>query len=124
MRHKLLTTCIAVTLGLATAGCATTPQEDTGEAGETVVEVTNNHPVEVTVQAVSSGADQRLGQVETNETQRFELPENVTVEDLRIQVEPVGSTDRYLSPSISVSDGDRVTVNVASNLDLTTVAVR
>jgi FtsP/CotA-like multicopper oxidase with cupredoxin domain len=128
MKRELLATCIAVTVGLATAGCASTQtdQADTelGE-GQTTVEVTNNHEQPVTVQAVSSaGEDRRLGQVAADRTERFTLPASVSDADLRIQVDPVGSTESYLSPQISVGEGDVVTVRVEANLAMSTVSVR
>ena len=128
MSRKLLTTWIAVAAALVT-GCATTQDTQEAEPGATggettVVEVTNNHPLLVTVEAVSSGFDQRLGQVASNRTERFELPSTASQSDLRIQVEPVGSTDSYLSPQVSVAANDVIEVTVEANLGLSTVAVR
>jgi hypothetical protein len=129
MKRELLATCIAMTVGLATAGCASTPQTDQADTelgeGRTTVEVTNNHEQPVTVQAVSSaGEDRRLGQVAADRTERFTLPASVSDADLRIQVDPVGSTESYLSPQISVGEGDVVTVRVEANLAMSTVSVR
>lgn len=126
MTRQPLTTWIAAAAGILAAGCATAPAPEMGTPGEpsTVVEVTNHHPQLVVVEATSSGFDQRLGQVETNDTETFELPSNLEVSDLRIRIEPVGSTETYLSPRVSVATNDVVTVTVESNLALTTVAVR
>lgn len=131
MRRKLLATSMALAVGLATAACATTSDTEMGATGNeptgngsTIVEVTNNHPQLVTVEAVSSGFDERLGDVASNETERFELPSGVSGADLRIQVDPIGSTESYLSPRVSAAGNDVITVTVEANLGLTTVAVR
>ena len=129
MRRELLATCIAAMVGLTTAGCASTSQTERtegepGDSQQTVVEVTNNNELQVSVEAVSSGGDRRLGQVAANRTATFELPDGVDETDLRIQVNPMGSAERYVSPRLRVREGDVVTVRVESTLELTTVAVR
>lgn len=129
MGRKLMAGCVALAVGLTTAGCASAPrtEETGGELGDspqTMVEVTNNNELLVTVEALSSGPDQTLGQVAANGTETFPLPQSIDASGLRIQVEPIGSTETYVSPQILVSRGDVVTVRVESNLDLTTVSVR
>lgn len=89
-----------------------------------MIQVENYHPLTVTVDAVSSGEDHRLGQVETTDTERFVLPRTVNEYDLRILVDPIGSTDTYLSDELLLDSGDRIDVTVESNLGLTAVSVR
>lgn len=113
----------ALLLALGTLACASTP-EAADDQVPTIIEVQNYNSLTVTVDAVSSGEDFRLGQVETTDTERFTLPPTVNEYDLRILVDPIGSPRTYLSDELVFSPGDVIEVEVESNLDLTSVSVR
>ncbi|MDX1647919.1 MAG: hypothetical protein R3304_12305 [Longimicrobiales bacterium] len=124
MRSRLFALGTALALGLITAGCASTPSGSDG-AEDTRIQVENNHPLLVNVEAVAGGVDYRLGQVETADTQVFTLPDNVdSTYDLHLRVDPVGSAAVYVSDEILYTVGDLIRVQVESNLNVTTVTVR
>lgn len=112
----------ALTLALGTPGCASTPNPERADI-PTSVEVRNSNSLAVTVDAVSLGQDYRLGTVGTTDTESFTLPDAVNLTDVRILVEPIGSTGNYLSRELLVTPGDRIEVDVESALKLTTVVV-
>lgn len=122
MRRSMIAAATALLVGLGSAGCASAPQAD--EEGPTLVRVQNYNPLAVTVEALSAGDDQRLGQVETTDTETFALPPTVQEYDLRIRVDPIGSTEVFLSDELVARRGDVIEVEVEANLDLSTVVVR
>ena len=122
MRTQLSVLAIALTLGLATVGCAGTQQGT--DTAPTEIRVENYHPLLVTVEAISDGIDYNLGQVETTDSGTFELPRGIDdIFGLRIRIDPVGSPVSFVSDEILYSPGDLIHVEVESDLDLTTVTV-
>ena len=117
----------AAVLGLSS--CAqSTRQEGASEvepAGPTVVRINNNNTLDVNVFLVPDGERIRLGMVTAGNTQNFEIPETTVrrVQDLRIVVDPVGTTETF-SSSVLLSPGQELDVNVAPVLQQSTISVQ
>ena len=123
MKNQLFAIGAALMLGLATVGCASTPQSGSRSA-DTMVEVENNNSLLVSVEAVNDGVDYNLGQVETGTSETFELPEVINdAYDLQIRIDPIGSGQTYVTDDILYSPGDLIRVEVEGNLTFTTVSV-
>jgi hypothetical protein len=77
------------------------------------IAVTNSNPSDVNVYAVQGGQRFRLGTVTTSQTQTFTAPVTVAVDgSLRLQVEPIGGPNGWITPSILVSPGQQVKLDV------------
>jgi hypothetical protein len=120
-------------LGVALAGvlagaCATGPggamTQDGAGVLETVVEVTNNNWMDVTVYAVRSGKPARLGTVTSTSTERFALPRRLVVGGtIQLIAAPVGSRGSHQTDHIMVDRGDRIVWNVENALALSSYTV-
>lgn len=115
-----------LSIALLTTACATSGGVDWDARDEqaTRVQVENFNSSRITVNAVSGGADFRLGDVGTTQTESFALPRTVSGYELQIVVDPIGSTRTYMSRRIQFNPGDVIDVVVESNLDLTSVTIR
>ena len=123
MRNALLALASALLL-VGSSACSGNAPRGREAPEATLVRVQNFNPLRVTVEVVSSGNDRRLGQVETNATETFTLPRGVNPYGLRIRVDPIGSTEVFLSDALTPSPGDAIDVQVQSNLGLTSVTLR
>lgn len=128
MTRSLLALGSAALFAVPAAGCASADAANGFERARTeettTIQVDNYNPMLVTVEARSRGADYRLGQVETSQSQTFELPVTADELDLQIMVDPVGSSETFLSQHIPAIPGSVIYVEVRSALDFTTVTVR
>jgi hypothetical protein len=120
MIRKLIAAGIVVVLGLAGTSCASAPQGSTSPE-DTTIRVENNNSLLVDVQVLSGGRDYRLGQVETADTDTFDLPRTVSAFDVKVLIDPIGSPEAYVSDQITFAPGDVIYVEVENDLDLTSV---
>lgn len=91
-----------------------------------VVRVTNYNWMDVVVYAVQGNRRVRLGQVTTMGTTSFRLPSAMTsnaTQNVRLMVDPVGSTQGWQTEGISVQAGQQVQFNVQNALQLSSVLV-
>lgn len=79
----------------------------------------------MTVFAVRGATVIRLGIVSAKTSREFELPELLQgkADEIRFLVDPIGSTEAYLSDSAYVSRGDRITLRVGTVLAQSSVSV-
>jgi hypothetical protein len=110
-------------LALVAFGCAST-QGGAPERAPTQIRVSNYNPLTVTVYAVSSGQNYRLGQINTGRTEVFGVPRGVNEFDLRILVDPIGSRLSWMTDPLVYTPGDVIEVQIESNLNLTSVTFR
>lgn len=113
-------------LSLAAAACSSSsdaPSEPQPEGASVVVE--NYNWMDVTVYAIRNGARQRLGTVGTSETRRFQLPSTVISGGGQVQllVDSIGSAHERLMPPITVTRGDRVSLEIMNQLALSSISV-
>lgn len=118
-----------VALGLAAAprpglmppqhAAATTPAPDR----QITVQVQNNNFQDVDVYAITQGMTWRLGTVAGLEETTFTLPRGMAVSDaeLRLAFAPIAGWNYWVSPPVLVSPGDRLTSQIGSMLDFSTV---
>jgi len=125
--HRIIPT-LAVVLAAACAPGATMdgaagPAQKT--ATPATVTVQNSNWLDVVVYVVSGTQRQRLGMVTALGTQTFRIPRGA-MGNGRVQVfaDPVGSTQGYLSESISVQPGQRLALDVGQNLSHSFLAIR
>jgi hypothetical protein len=127
MMTPILTTIVA--LGLAAAPAGTTASPQSGRAGtpandrQVTVQVENNNFQDVDVYAMSQGMTWRLGTVAALQQTSFKLPQGMVVPDgdVRLIFAPIGAWNYWVSPRVLVSPGDRLTSQVGSSLDFSTV---
>lgn len=110
---------IAVLAGLlalatATSACAllrSTP----AEAALATLVIENDASLTVTAYAVRQGTRFRLGTVPGLTTREFEVRRHMLESAglLRVMVDPIGSTRRYVSQSIMVNEGDVIELQVS-----------
>jgi hypothetical protein len=128
MTRSLLALISAALFAVGVAGCATADAGNGFEEGtmeeRTTIQVENFNPMLVTIEAISRGTDYRLGQVETSQSQTFDLPATADELDLQIMVDPLGSSDTFVSHQVTAAPGSTVHVQVQPSLDFTTVTVR
>ncbi len=113
---------LAASLLLLPIGCAT-GQPDTQQ--QVPLEVRNDNFYSVVVYALSGGQRLRLGTVSGHNDSMLTIP-NIVVgpgHDLRLFVDPVGSRDSYVSPSLLVAADQRVRLDVGASLSLSSVSV-
>lgn len=90
------------------------------------LEVANHNWNDMTVYAVRGGMRYRLGIVVSMGKKLFEIPIHAIVgrNGLRLEADPIGPRDTYLSPPIMVGFGERVRWELENNLSLSTYSVR
>lgn len=91
-----------------------------------VVRVSNYNWMDVVIYAVQGNTRVRLGQVTTMGTASFRLPRGMVskaTQQVRLMVDPVGSTQGWQTEGISVQAGQRVQLNVQNALRLSSVLV-
>ncbi|MEJ2502851.1 MAG: hypothetical protein P8177_05970 [Gemmatimonadota bacterium] len=106
---------LALALALITLGaCASSPRPAEPPYATLVVE--NDSPLTVNVYTLRSGQRMRLGQVSGLRTEEFGLRRSVLGAggDLRLLIDPVGSSRNYPSQSITVFEGDVVELQVSN----------
>lgn len=127
MRNPIATLGLAACLvSAATAGCRSGNPYDVGREPEAVgLVVRNDNFYDVDVYAVADVLATRIGTVNGNATQRFELNPSITgAGDLRIVATPIGGNGRASSGPLAVSRGQTIYFTVASQLRQSTATVR
>jgi hypothetical protein len=94
-------------------GCATLG-DPPGPVGTLVVE--NDNPMQVNIFAARNGMRIRVGTVTGVSTQEFDLRQDMLTGagELRLLIEPVGSTRTYPATPITVRQGDVIELRVSS----------
>ncbi|MGH7557517.1 MAG: hypothetical protein ACREMD_07020 [Gemmatimonadota bacterium] len=109
---------------LLAAGCVSAEERQAATTGPISVQVTNHNFLDMNVYAVAGSQTIRLGTVRTNAEQMFEVPPGLPVTGgLRFLVDPIGSSDAYLSDDVLVSPGDIVDLVIQSSLGLSSTVV-
>ncbi len=121
---------VPLTILLAAGACAHTGSSpNTASANiharETTVRVTNNNWSTMAVYVVRLGMRTRIGTVESMRTEVLRVPRPLVsaAGDIRLLADPIGSTNRYLTPIIQVSPGQRIDFKVENQLTLSSVSV-
>lgn len=89
------------------------------------VKVTNNNWGDMNVYMVRGSSRYRLGTVTSMSTEVFRVPQALVGNTGGVQLlaDPIGSTSSYLSPTIFVSGGETVQLNVQNQLAISNVSV-
>ena len=88
------------------------------------VSVTNDNWLDVVVYAVRGSMRVRIGEVIGNSTAQLKIPRNLVVaNEVRLMVDPIGSTERFLSEPIFVDLDQRVQLTVAPAVAMSSFAV-
>lgn len=100
---------------LAVSGCAAMGQGGREPAYATLL-VNNDSPMTVNVYTLRSGQRMRLGQVSGLRRQEFDLRRSMLGAggDLRLLIDPIGSSVNYPSQSITVFEGDIIELRVSN----------
>lgn len=89
------------------------------------ISVMNGNWMDVNVFALSSGQSIRLGTVSTNQTTRFDVPESLrAATDVRVVIEPIGSSERFVAENLMIGPGQELVVRVANVLQQSAVTVQ
>lgn len=90
-----------------------------------VLHVENYNWMDVVVYAVQGTSRIRLGQVTTMGSADFRIPERFlsSSDNVRLLVDPIGSTEGYMTDAIVVRDGQRVSFSVQNALQFSSVQV-
>lgn len=91
----------------------------------TTVQVRNDNWNTVDVYLLRSGVKWRLGMVVTGRTEKFTLPVDFerATGDLRLLVDPIGSTEVFATDPLLFNRGDTIRLDVQNHLPLTSFAV-
>ena len=101
-------------------GPAVSPAERT-----TTVTVTNHNWSTVNVYLHSGGIRHRLGTVNSQRTQQFTIPRSAIRPDggLRLQVDPVGPSEEFVSETFRVTPGQVIRFDVQQRLAVSSFGV-
>jgi hypothetical protein len=116
---------------LLLAGCAPsamggapgdTPQR---ESAPSTVTVDNRNWLDVTVYVMQGTSRIRLGMVTGMNSATFRLPRTLAAHpgQVRLLADPVGSNRAYLSDAVQIRPGQRVGLEVGSNLNVSFISV-
>jgi hypothetical protein len=124
MQQVLGVALAGVLAGACANGLGGAVTQDGAGVHQSVVEVTNNNWMDVTVYAVRSGKPTRLGTVTSTRTEAFALPRRLVVGGtIRLLAAPVGSRGSHQTDLIMVDGGDRIVWNVENALALSSYTV-
>jgi hypothetical protein len=138
--HALKTVVAAVaslTLGACAAGGATSnamrlpdgpaPGVHAAPGAEpTLLKVSNYNWMDVVVYAAKGGTRVRLGQVTSMSTATFRMPQRMlgsSTENVRLMVDPIGSTEGWQTEALTLRSGQTVQFNVQNSLRFSSVLV-
>ena len=95
------------------------------EASAPTIKVDNRNWADVVVYAMRGGSRVRLGMVTSMSTQTFRVPRSLLTgsDNLRLLVDPIGSSQGYVSEAILVRPGQQIAFNVQNHLSMSSVAV-
>jgi hypothetical protein len=122
MKSKIAAVVVTLVLGAAACGGERSPATSTLQPnGNAVLNVHNDHWLDVTVYAVSSGTRHRLGTVPGLKT--VALPVHNTIVagagTIRLLIEPIGSAAAHLTEPVMLSTSDVIELHVRDPLNLT-----
>ena len=87
--------------------------------------VTNNNWLDVNVYAIRGSTRVRIGHVTGNGIAQLRIPRHLVVAgQVRLMADPIGSNDRYISEPISLDPDQRLQLNVAPAMSMSSYAVR
>jgi hypothetical protein len=138
--NALKTLAAAVAASLALGACAsggtatgTARLPDGPTAGRTtsavqpaMLKVSNYNWMDVVVYAAQGNSRVRLGQVTSMSSASFRLPARMVenaAQNVRLMVDPVGSTEGWQTDGISIQAGQQVQFNVQNSLSFSSVLV-
>ena len=89
------------------------------------VKVANYNWMDVNVYAVQGGTRVRLGTVTTMGSNTFQLPARFLSQSnsVRLMVDPIGSTEGYMTDGILVHGGQQISFNVQNSLQFSSFSV-
>ncbi|MEO8621028.1 MAG: hypothetical protein ABI625_08175 [bacterium] len=119
MRHQITMLGLAACLASASiTGCRSGGAYDVGRVQDAVgLVVRNDNFYDVDVYAIADVLATRIGSVNGNATQRFELSPSLSgAADLRIVATPIGGNGRASSGQLFVSRGQTIFFTVAAQL--------
>lgn len=127
----LRSTLLALAFLWASAACTTSsgarhaPRGAAIDAEKATLSVTNNNWSNVTVFLVRGGQRVRMGMVTTMRTARFVIPKVFlrAAGDVRILVDPIGSSDSFQSSGFHVRPGQEVEFVVQNHLATSSVSI-
>jgi len=118
----------AILLGAWLSGCVE-PRRGSWEAASgpqpLVLEVRNNNFLDVVVYALPDGGRMRIGMVTGRGGAVLEIPESVAARTgFRLAVDPVGSTETYVTELMYASPGSVVVLEVGSVVSMSSWHLR
>jgi len=117
---------VAVFVATAT-GCASKRSAKVGwsKADVPTVTVRNDNWLDVAVYLVRGASRFRIGTVRSASTETFRLPdgEGSGGTPLRIMADPIGASQRYVTDPVTLGPGQRLELNVASQINVSSFAV-
>jgi len=89
------------------------------------VRVSNYNWLDVNVYAVQGGTRVRLGTVTSMSNGTFQLPARFLAQanSVRLMVDPIGSTEGYMTDGILVHGGQQISFNVQNALQFSSISV-
>lgn len=117
-------------LGTATllAACASDTNRGVSSALEEQpisLAVTNENWLDVNVFVVRGDGRYRIGEVTGNTSATLTIPSSLIIHgEVQLMADPVGSDDRYVTETISVSPNEAVQLTVAPRMRMSSYAVR
>ena len=91
-----------------------------------MLKVSNYNWMDVVVYAAQGNSRVRLGQVTSMSSASFRLPSRMvenSTQNVRLMVDPVGSTEGWQTEAISIQAGQQVQFNVQNSLSFSSVLV-
>jgi outer membrane lipoprotein SlyB len=126
---KLMTlAALSSLVAVGAAGCAPKqrfgPQTWSASSAPTVT-VRNDNWLDVAVYVVRGASRFRIGTVRgsSTETFRLTLDRSGTASPMRILADPIGSTQGYVTEPITLGPGQRLELNVASSIRVSTFSI-
>jgi hypothetical protein len=104
---------------------ATAPSRGSSQPTATL-HVENYNWLDVVVYAAQGNSRMRLGQVTSMSSADFRIPSRFLMgaaDNLRLMVDPIGSTEGYMTDGIVVRDGQRVSFSVQNALQFSSLMV-
>jgi len=109
-----------------TSGVAATSASRPSAAPSASLHVENYNWLDVVVYAVQGSSRMRLGQVTSMSSADFRIPNRFlsgASDNLRLLVDPIGSSEGYITEGIVVRDGQRVSFNVQNALQFSSLMI-
>ena len=129
-RRAVSTHAVALCLSLLAGGCGgrsvPNPFRTRIGAEPMVLEVENRHWADMTISVRRGAHSVRLGLVTTNNSQRFRIPAEAGAPGMSVTflADPVGSGAVYVSPLVTLVEGDAYVWTLAVSLEHSTLVRR